>query len=457
MKQANTLVLLLCLITSFASAESSRPNIIFFLIDDIGTHQLGCYGKEEIPTPNIDALARNGIRFNTAWACPSCVPTRTLLMSGQYRFKTGDNLPGTIEPLFHALRQAGYATFMGGKWHLKGLPGDKEWGFGEHCLYASLCDAAKSNKEWVARFKGPWWGKQYGGTPPGFPSFEWHPMIIRNGEFMETGPSDFGPDILSRDVVDFIRRKASGQAPFFIYYAEGLVHEPNSPMPDPASPTGKTERGLAAGVRYLDKVIGQLVAALKEAGAWDNTVLMIGGDNPIPSMGKGMPSAIGVHVPLIVAGGKKWVTWQGETGCLTDFSDIYPTCLALAGVDGNSHSDLSGKSFKPLLDGDKSYSRPWILCYGARTIRDRQWCLDGFGQLWRCNESGSPFTFELITKDKENAETAGGRAALEAVLAGLPAIKSNTGKGDTDDKKEAQRMRMLQLYEKYKGLGLRQQ
>ena len=74
MKQANTLVLLLCLITSSASAESSRPNIIFFLIDDIGTHQLGCYENKEIPTPNIDALARNGIRFNTAWACPSCVP-----------------------------------------------------------------------------------------------------------------------------------------------------------------------------------------------------------------------------------------------------------------------------------------------------------------------------------------------------------------------------------------------
>ena len=103
------------------------------------------------------------------------------------------------------MQQAGYVTFMGGKWHLKGLPGDKGRGFDEHCLYGSLCDEAKRNKEWVARFKGPWWGKHYGGTPPGYPSFEWQPMIIRNGEFIETGPKDFGPDILSRDVIDFIR------------------------------------------------------------------------------------------------------------------------------------------------------------------------------------------------------------------------------------------------------------
>ena len=102
--------------------------------------------------------------FNTAWACPWCQPSRTLLMSGQYGFKSRGNLPGTIEPLSHAMQKAGYATFMGGKWHLKGLPGDKEWGFDEHCLYGSLCDAAKNNKEWVAALQGPLVG----------PELRWH-------------------------------------------------------------------------------------------------------------------------------------------------------------------------------------------------------------------------------------------------------------------------------------------
>ena len=463
MKTANYLALLLGLLNAPALAASDRPNIVFFLIDDIGTHQIGCYGNKEISTPNMDSLAREGIRFTTAWAGPWCMPTRTLLMSGQYGFKSRNKLPGSIEPLSHAMQKVGYTTFLAGKWHLKGLPGDKEWGFYEYTLYGSLCEAAKNNKEWVARFKGPWWGKHYGGTPPGFPSFEWHPMIIRNGEFLETGPKDYGPDILSRDVIDFIRRKAPGKAPFFVYYAEGLPHEPASPTPDPASPTGKTEKRYAACVRYLDKIIGRLVAALKETGVWDNTILMISGDNPIPTMGKGSQSAFGAHIPLIVAGGRKWVTWQGKTGCLMDFSDIYPTCLEYAGMDVKSHPELSGQSFKPLLDGDRNYSRPWILSYdefrgqsASATIRDRQWCLDSYGQLWRCHESGSPFTFDPITKDKENEETARGRAALEAVLASLPGAKISAGKNGTDEKKEAGRASMMKLYEKYKGLGLEQ-
>jgi hypothetical protein len=129
-------------------------------------------------------------------------------------------------------------------------------------------------------------------------------------------------------------------------------------------------------------------------------------------------------------------------------------------VDVKSHPELSGKSFKPLLDGDRNYSRPWILSYdefrgasASATIRDRQWCLDSYGQLWRCNESGSPFTFDPITKDKEDDETARGRAALEAVLANLPGAQRVAG---MDEKTKAGREAMMKLYEKFKGLGLEQ-
>ncbi|MBM3333954.1 sulfatase-like hydrolase/transferase, partial [Candidatus Sumerlaeota bacterium] len=202
-----------------ALADRERPNIVFFLIDDCSTHEFGCYGNKSNRTPNVDRLAASGIRFNTAWATPLCVPTRALLLSGQYGFKTGiyynagidpakrGDLPNRITPLSRTLQQAGYATFMGGKWHLEGLPGEKAWGFDEYCLYGSLCEAVRRNRDWVARYKGPWWPATWPNrtvlSKPegrGNPYATWHPMIIRNGEFMETGPDDFGPEILSRDV-----------------------------------------------------------------------------------------------------------------------------------------------------------------------------------------------------------------------------------------------------------------
>jgi len=427
------------------AADRERPNIVFFLIDDCSTHEFGCYGNKANPTPNIDRLAESGIRFNTAWACPLCVPTRALLLSGQYGFKTGvyDNagvdparrgdLPNKITPLSRTLQQAGYATFMGGKWHLEGLPGDAAWGFDEHMLYGSLCQAVSKNPAWIARYKGPWWPATWPNRTVlsksegrGNPYATWHPMMVRNGEFVETGPDDFGPDILSRDVSDFIRRTAREKKTFFVYYAEHLTHAPHTAMRDPDNPQGETAPGMEANVRYVDRVIGRLVETLKETGVWENTVLMVAGDNPSPTLGKGYAAAIGAHVPLIVAGGKKWVTWQGETGCLTDFADVYPTCMELAGLNPATNRELSGKSFKPLLDGNKTYTRPWIFSYLGfyRMIRDRQWCLDGADQLWRCNESGNPFTFELITKDKEDAEAARGRAGLEKILQGLPAMPS---------------------------------
>ena len=128
--RTRTLLFTALLLTPLATlhtfaAERERPNIVFFLIDDCSTHEFGCYGNKSNPTPNVDRLAESGIRFNAAWATPLCVPTRALLLSGQYGFKTGayDNtivaekrgdLPNKITPLSRTLQQAGYATFMGG-------------------------------------------------------------------------------------------------------------------------------------------------------------------------------------------------------------------------------------------------------------------------------------------------------------------------------------------------------
>ena len=91
-------VLVASLTTTSMVHADERPNIIFFLIDDCSPHYFGCYGNEKGLTPNIDQLATDGIRFKTAWACPLCWPTRTLLMSGQYGFKTGAYCNGIFDP-----------------------------------------------------------------------------------------------------------------------------------------------------------------------------------------------------------------------------------------------------------------------------------------------------------------------------------------------------------------------
>jgi arylsulfatase A-like enzyme len=248
-------------------------------------------------------------------------------------------------------------------------------------------------------------------------------MIIRNGKFVETGPNDFGPDILSNDANDFIRRMKRRNQPFFMYYAEHLTHAPHTSMRDPEDPDGETKPGMESNVQCVDRMVGRLTDTLHTLGLWENTVLMVASDNPLP--GKGAASAIGARVPLVVSGGSRWIRWNGPTDCLTDFADIYPTCMELAGVDPASRPDLCGRSWKPLLDGDRSHTRPWIFSYVGgihRMIRDRDWCIDGLGQLYRCNDSADPFTYQRITKENMDSQARDARKALETILVNLPAI-----------------------------------
>jgi hypothetical protein len=99
--------------------------------------------------------------------------------------------------------------------------------------------------------------------------------------------------------------------------------------------------------------------------------------------------------------------------------------MELAGLEPASRPDLCGRSWKPLLDGDRSHTRPWIFSYVGglhRMIRNRDWCIDGLGQLYRCNDSADPFTYRLITKENTGEEAKNARKALEAILVDLPAI-----------------------------------
>ncbi|WP_168442195.1 sulfatase-like hydrolase/transferase [Pontiella desulfatans] len=440
MKKQMVLAALALTLMPVGLQATQQPNIILFLVDDCSTHELGCYGNTMVSTPNIDALAEGGIKFKTAWATPVCVSSRAAIMSGQYGFRNGaygntyieyetyKAMPLEKMTLFRAMKESGYATFHGGKWHLPTSPEDSEWGVDEYFMYGSLMGGDGLKQEWIQEYFGPWW---FWGNANIFsltyeeqhsPLATWHPMVIENDLLRSTGPDDFGPEMLGDAVLDFAQRSKNDEKPFFIYYSSHLTHFPWTEMKAPGDPeVTKTEPGMVSNVQYLDTAVGRLVNALKAMGEYENTVIFFMADNPTYGIGKGAASEIGAHVPFIVAGGSNWVKWNGETGSLTDCVDLYPTLLELAGHRVLPSQVLDGQSLVPLLEGDHAHSREWIFSYVLgfhRMIRNRDYSLDAQGQLWRCNPSGNPFTFEKIETYDEASQNA--RMELESQLEHLP-------------------------------------
>ena len=125
------LVLLLAPLVRAEDATDARPNIIFILLDDLGKEWVSCYGAENIETPNVDALAASGIRFNNAYSMPQCTPSRATFLTGQYPFRNGWvnhwDVPRWGVGYFdwkknpsigRVMKAAGYATAAAGKWQI---------------------------------------------------------------------------------------------------------------------------------------------------------------------------------------------------------------------------------------------------------------------------------------------------------------------------------------------------
>ena len=189
-----------------------KPNIIFILADDYGIPGVGCYGGA-FKTPNLDALAAGGVRFERCFAAPLCAPSRALCMFGRYAFRTGvlDNgcgaaaKPDKEVSIAKTLKQAGYATALAGKWsqlsYLETAEEGRAWGFDEFLRW----DKSK--------------GERY-----------WKPALNKNGQPVPVTDASYGPDLFHEFVVDFIQRHRDG--PFFVYYPTPLIHGPILRTPD---------------------------------------------------------------------------------------------------------------------------------------------------------------------------------------------------------------------------------
>ena len=396
-----------------------KPNIILILSDDLGVDILGCFGSDQYKTPHLDALAAGGMKFTHTYASPLCGPSRALLMTGRYAFRTGatnQDKTGEITPekeimIPNILKGAGYATASFGKWGQFGLP-PGVFGFDEYLNFKG---------------SGIFWN-----TQPKGKSYD------LNGKQVELKDKEYMPDLLHRLAVDFITRNQN--KPFFLYYPMSHIHGDILPTPD--SQEGASDKQLYAdNIAYHDKLIGQLVAELEKLKLREKTLIVYVGDNgtakggaAISTVGgkkiygsKGSMFEGGSLVPMIV-------NWPGTTPAgktcadLIDFSDFVPTFAAAAGAKLPENVVIDGQSFLPQIKGEKGNSREWAFVQLARMwyVRSLNWKLNEKGELY--DMSGAPFEEKLVPADSTDPVAMAERAKLKAAL-----DKLNPAGGILDD------------------------
>ena len=381
---ALSLAIVATCVAHFPSVAADRPNVIFFLADDLGQRDLGCYGSTFYETPNLDGLARDGARFTDAYAaCPVCSPTRASIMTGQWPQRTGitdyigapapdkwgrntvllpaaysDRLALEQLTLAEAMQDAGYATFFAGKWHL-GPEGfwPENQGF-------------DINQGGTDR-GGPYGGNKYF-SPYGNPR-------LKDGP-----PGEHLPDRLATETAKFI--EANQTRPFFAYLAFYSVHTPLMAREDLRQKYEAKRQRLGLEARWgregerdvrlvqehavyagmveaMDLAVGKVLAKLDELGLRDNTLVVFTSDNGGLSTSEGWPTS---NLPL--RGGKGWlyeggirepllVRWPrvvkagaviGTPVCSPDF---FPTLLDAAGTQPKPGQKLDGMSLLPVLAG----------------------------------------------------------------------------------------------------------
>ena len=370
----------------------SRPNIVVVLCDDLGYGDLECYGHPHIKTPNLNKLAKEGVRFTDFYSSASvCSPSRVGLMTGRSPNRAGvyDWIPHnnyvhmrssevTIPQL---LKKSGYATCMSGKWHCNGKfnspqqpqPGDA--GF-DH-----------------------WFSTHNNASP----SHENPRNFVRNGK--KVGPlKGFSCQLVVDEALTWLKgqQKKDPKQPFFMYIA---FHEPHEPVASPKDmvesykPVAKNiqEAQYFANVANLDNAVGKLMAALKSMDIDKNTLVVFTSDNGPETLKRyvGTERSYGTAKPL--RGMKSWTTdagfrvsglmrWPanikaGQTVSLpVSALDFLPTFCELARTKPPADLVMDGTSFLPALENkplDRKKPLVWVY-YGALNkrrvaMRDGDW------------------------------------------------------------------------------------
>ena len=419
--------------------EPRRPNIVFILADDLGWGDLSCYGQQLFQTPNIDALASNGMRFTQCYSGTTVsAPSRSCLITGTHSGHTPIRgnleldpegqfpLPLGSASLFQDFKAAGYTTGAFGKWGLGyiGTSGDpQEQGvdqfFGYNCqklAHSYYPDHLWENDSRVELdTEGPY------------------------------GSGVYAPDLIHEKALSFLKEAVSSGQPFFLWYPTTIPHAELLVPQDsifqrfkgqyPETPYHGIDDGIyfrkggycsqeyphatfAAMVTRLDAYVGDLVRHLKKLGVYDNTIILFSSDNGPHQEGGADPDFFdsngpwrgykrdvyegGIRVPMIVS-------WQGhvragtESNLACSFWDLMPTFRELTGVA--SADGLDGVSLLPLLEGRKGQKEHDYLYFEFQELGGRQAVRQGPWKLVHLDIRSDTPRYELYNLDQDPGET----------------------------------------------------
>lgn len=348
-------------VTAATATEDLRPNILLILSDDHGYADVGFHGCTDIPTPHLDRLAKEGIRFSNGTVTHAfCSPSRAALMAGRYQQRFGhennpfydpkdarEGLPLTERLLPQFLRDAGYVTGWIGKWHLGAAPAFRPQNRGFAETFGFL-GGGHHYRNWE--------------VDSGEEAREYNIPIERNGTAVDV--KEHLTVAFGEEGAAFVRRHRKDS--WFLYLAFNAPHTPNEPTPERrarfASIENPKRRDYAAQVSLMDDAIGQVLAALSETEQDRRTLVFFFSDNGGQTLpehwagasnqplraGKGSLYEGGVRVPFVM-----W--WPGRlpAGRVCDWPvsslDVFPTALALAGVALPSDRTYDGVNLMPYL------------------------------------------------------------------------------------------------------------
>ena len=350
--------------TLFAQQESlaDPPNIVIILADDLGYGDIGAYGGEKIRTPNIDALAADGIRFTDAYASANvCTPARAGLLTGRYAIRSGlawkvvdassqHGLPAEEDTIAEIARRAGYRTMLIGKWHLGNLQdySPLDHGFDE------------------------FFGVPHSNDMPNFALFDGRKKI----------DDAVDQSTLTRRYTDYAVRFVAedDDRPFLLLLAHTFPH-----IPLYASPSfrGKSDAGIYGDtVEELDWSTGQIVDTLRRLNVEDNTLVLFSSDNGPFFEGstghhrgrKGDSWEGGFRVPFIV----KWpdrIPKAQVSDSMVSLLDVLPTVSALVG-EQSSATEVDGASLLPVFEDPRQRLHDYLFYFNNENIvgvRSQDW------------------------------------------------------------------------------------
>lgn len=407
---------------SNTTSKVAKPNIIFILADDLGIGNVSAYGADNYKTPNIDKLAKEGILFNHTFTAPLCGPSRALIMTGRYAYRTGatnqdatNQMKPEVEIMMpKILKTAGYVTTCVGKWGQLPL-GPAEFGFDDYLRFYG---------------SGIYWSNGDKKIP-----------YRENGVDKTLNSNEYMPDLMHNHILKFITDNKN--KPFYAYYPMSHVHGDIVATPDSKSETKEPFSLFSDNIDYMDKLVGKLIHSLDSLKLREKTMIVFMGDNGTSSPWftnstingkalsgkKGEMKECGGLVPMLV----NWpgvVTPQKSSNQMIDASDWVPTLAEIAGAQLPEGVKLDGTSFASKIYGKKGIERDWIFVELGNKwyVRNQGWKLNQADEFF--DMSNAPFEEKLITKENQSPEAKEAYTKLKATLDSLSPQNGIVDNGD---------------------------